>query len=114
MVCRGELLHIDCSYVSLVPYCLWLVCICVSGADDSVPAAALERESQSHERTAVFPTGTVTHLTAGLNYPSTMVVFIKFPKQTHCVESHPTWHDWSRQIKHCFLCTTSGSGEKIA
>lgn len=38
-------------------YICWLGCVCVSGADDSVPAAALERESQSHERTTVFPTG---------------------------------------------------------
>lgn len=47
-----------------------------SGADDGVPAAALERESESHERTAVFPTGTVTQLTHGFKYPNTAAVFI--------------------------------------
>lgn len=50
-VCHWRMNHVWFAMLNCVFLC--------SGADDGVPAAALEWESESHERAAVFPTGTV-------------------------------------------------------
>lgn len=79
-----------------------------SGADDGVPAAALEWESESHERTAVFPTGTVIHLTDGFDCPISSCFHQVSLTIKLCGKSYPTWPIGPDRL-NTFLFITSRS-----